>query len=623
MSSDHVHGSPASSGKTDSQEKPGSSSAGSDNQESPDSEVRRESRDERSPPTCDDEETATPDSDATAATISDAGSERSDEDKTGVSSSPRPRKRKRRSRGDAAEIRLQGRRAMCKSIAEIAPHMLKTVKLRVLGRYLESTRGLDDAALTEVLVNDAQKIARKERLLEALNKLDPDVDRRNLKSIIIYGVLLQEEAHSLDERRLDQKVLEFEKNIVTRARSLDFFDEKKHDSVRCHHYDTYRIVLEAAWRSDDDISADEAALLAVLRNRLNISLEEHWLIGAYLKRFPRSNCALHTPDDVNEARKELQRESILWSYRDESHTFDVIPHEVVTVIRSSVARQELQRVNFRRMLSHDFVLLADLRTILQNRGMDRYGNKDVLIERVASSDIQPSEVLSSLDRSKLSDMCRHVRLKSSGNKPELISRLIDFYDDLSFEERETKDAREEWYHDYELLASRRYSDLRAKKLISKDIEIEHKFEQATNFLFQEILNVRIDVSRKVTKADGRILLAGKDVILWDCKSSEGPVNLQDYLESQFDFYVRTEREKGFHPLAFIVIGPTFSSDSIRLAHRYKARTNCDVALITAAALKELSERWEAMNTDKPFPVRLFNRTEVIEEEQVTFLLSLA
>ena len=52
----------------------------------------------------------------------------------------RLRRRRRQPRQDAEELRLRGRRALCKSITDIAPLMLKMVKLRILGRYLDSVR---------------------------------------------------------------------------------------------------------------------------------------------------------------------------------------------------------------------------------------------------------------------------------------------------------------------------------------------------------------------------------------------------------------------------------------------------------------------------------------------------
>ena len=158
----------------------------------------------------------------------------------------------------------------------------------------------------------------------------------------------------------------------------------------------------------------------------------------------------------------MHRDGLLWSYRDENgRKIDAIPFEIATTLRRCVAKQELQRVNYFRILHHDFIRLTDLRDILVSRSMDRHGNKEELIERIVNSEIQPSQVLSSLDRQRLSDMCRHVRLKSSGSKANLVKRLIEFYDDLTFEERTTKDQREEWFNNYELLAARAYSDLRA------------------------------------------------------------------------------------------------------------------------------------------------------------------
>jgi hypothetical protein len=104
---------------------------------------------------------------------------------------------------------------------------------------------------------------------------------------------------------------------------------------------------------------------------------------------------------------------------------------------------------------------------------------------------------------------------------------------------------------------------------------------------------------------------------------KGERQQQDHLEDQFDAYLRKEREKGHHPLAFLVIAPSFTPQSIKLAHQYKARTNWDIALVEAAALKYLADQWNATEPDKPFPVRLLNRTELIDKDKVEFLLSLA
>lgn len=353
-------------------------------------------------------------------------------------------------------------------------------------------------------------------------------------------------------------------------------------------------------------------------------MEEHWQISVLLRRFPKSKCNLHTADEINEARKELQRKCLLWSYKDdENRNVDVIPYEIATVIRKEHLRKELQRVNYRRLMSHDSITLGELREVLQKHGLSRYGNKSDLIERVAQSDILPSEVLDYLDREKLSTICSGFGLKAYAAKADLIASIIDFYDDLTFEERTSKDEREVWYNNYVLLANRLHAELRAKKVINKDLEIEHQFEGATSFLFEHRLHVACDCSRKDNRADGRLPLDNNQTILYDCKSVEDAVNLQDHLENQFEGYLRKELESGRQPLAFLVIGPSFTTQSIKLAYQFKAKTNWDVALITAEGLKHLAERWSATEPDKPFPIRLLNRTEIIDKERAEFLLSLA
>src|SRR3954470_3602727 len=166
----------------------------------------------------------------------------------------------------------------------------------------------------------------------------------------------------------------------------------------------------------------------------------------------------------------------------------------------------MQVVNFRRLLSHDAVLAGDLREALEKRGLDRSGTKAELIERVVACELRPSELLDALDKDRLSAACGSFGLKSSGAKAELVARLIEFYDDLTFEERVTKDEREAWYADYELLAGRAYAELRAKKVITRDLDIQTLFEDATEFLFEVRLRVPTDRARKENRADGRLCL---------------------------------------------------------------------------------------------------------------------
>ncbi|OWK36701.1 hypothetical protein FRUB_09264 [Fimbriiglobus ruber] len=153
---------------------------------------------------------------------------------------------------------------------------------------------------------------------------------------------------------------------------------QKSDPDWWHHLDTYRIVLGAAWGNDGVVSPDEARLLAVLRNHLGITSEDHWLISAVLKRFPKEKCVLHTPDEINDARKELQRQGLVWNYKDENdQNIDVIPAEIASVIRQEYVGLELQTANYRRLLSYDAILGGVARSLngaagLRTIGYDNY-----------------------------------------------------------------------------------------------------------------------------------------------------------------------------------------------------------------------------------------------------------
>lgn len=165
----------------------------------------------------------------------------------GSTTRPRKIKRKRRiAKSDAVELRLLGRRASCKRIPDIAPLMFNLVKRRVLSSYSDELRGLDEEQMTELIKKDATKLADRSRVIDALKMPDEVFDRGQVQEVIL-NILMQEETYSIDENRLYERVNEFEKYLVKSAKGIDFDELKKQDPDRWHHFDTYRIVLDAAW----------------------------------------------------------------------------------------------------------------------------------------------------------------------------------------------------------------------------------------------------------------------------------------------------------------------------------------------------------------------------------------
>ena len=535
---------------------------------------------------------------------------------------PRRKRRKRQRRKDAWEAELQGRRDLCYTIPAIAPRMLKMVMTRVASSYLKSTKGLTEQQLKEELVRGASQIADRARVKNALLALDPQRDRRLLKGIIIFDVLMEQERYALPSKQLAEQVLAYEGAIVKETKSCKLLDPKAMEKTRLFAYETYNVVLDAAWRHEDRISVDEANLLSELRRRLNITLRDHRLLEAKMGRFPKRKCVLHSIDEIEDAKRQLQKEGLLWTFRDEDGTdIDAVPAEIMEIIRSDIKVLELQAVNFGRLLDNKAWSNPDLRRVLEKNGLDRHGNRAEKTERILGSRLTPSQVLGALGLGMLQALCREVGLVSYGTKDDIIARLIGFYDNLTFEPIVDRDQRAQWYAVYELLAARKYSELKAHGLIDKQEDVDRAFERATDFLFEKRLNLSIEKKLPVKAPDGKVYLPRKQVVLWDCKSNEREVNLQDHLEPQFDGYMRTEAREGYQVLYFLVIGPRFTARSLVVARKYKMATNWDVPMITAGALKRIAEKWHAAKQEQPFPTGLLNLTDLIDDGRADELLS--
>ncbi len=565
--------------------------------------------------------------------------EQTDEDERGEKPSPaapdegqvepstieetRRRKKKRRRRKDAWEKALQGRRDLCYTIEEIVPLMLKMVMTRVASSY-RSTRGLSEEQLREDLTRCAGRIAKKGRVVAAISALDPDRDRRTLKGIIVFDVLLEQERYALPSGELNEKVLDYEKQILKESKQCKLLDAREQDKNRLAAYETYNVVLEAAWRHQEKISPDEANLLAELRGRLGITLREHRLLEAKMGRFPKAQRGLHSLDEIENTRRQLQKEAILWTFRDENgKNVDAIPAEIMHVIRTEIKRIELQSANYQRLLANKGWSNKDLRTILRANGRDARGKKSDMVHRILQSRLTPTQLLQAASVSKLQALCREVGLVSYGAKTEVMNRLIDFYDNLTFKLIVERDERAQQYAVYELLAARKYSELKAQGVIEKQEDVDRAFEQATDFLFQERLKLPIEKNLPAKSADGKVYLHDRqEVVLWDCKSGEKEVKLHDHLESQFDGYMRAESQRGFRVLYFLVIGPRFTKRSSLVARKYKMATNWDIPLITASALKHIAEKWHDAKPTRPFPIGLLNLTEIVDEDRADELLSL-
>lgn len=264
--------------------------------------------------------------------------------------------------------------------------------------------------------------------------------------------------------------------------------------------------------------------------------------------------------------------------------------------------------------------LAD---ILEKAGVyfDKYANMEEL-QALAVNHIAPSSLLGGfsprdgLDASDLSNWCRELSLIYTGQKSDLIARIIEYYDQLKETGSATgadSDERALLFSFFEQLASRDLKELRKQGVISKDIDCERNFERATYFAFERYLGHKPLQLSGTEHADG--ILAYKDrLILWDNKSKESAVNLKDNIK-QFDRYIQTSQKP---VAAFLVIGPEFTEESIREAMKYKISNDVAIGLLKASDLKEVANRYEKKVSDEPFPLANFIQAGRIDIENFVY-----
>ena len=209
-----------------------------------------------------------------------------------------------------------------------------------------------------------------------------------------------------------------------------------------------------------------------------------------------------------------------------------------------------------------------------------------------------------LEKGELEKWCRDLKLPVSGTKEDLIARVIEHYDNLIERSLDVGDEREEWFNYFEEFASRNYSFLRAQELIEKDLEVESKFEKATDFLFELKLGHRPLPLPGLEQPDGCLALRD-GVLFWDNKSTESFCDLRKHLD-QFDRYFRKSEKRAY---ALLVVAPDFTPESHNIAMTHEVQTGNRLSLITAADLKELAVRWsKSSKCDDPFPLEYLTST---------------
>ena len=219
------------------------------------------------------------------------------------------------------------------------------------------------------------------------------------------------------ERQGYQRSLEgFREEVLTETQGLTRLIETGELLARDQQLQLYRRALYEARRNDLSLDASEAALLGVLRREQGISQVEHFLI----EHHPDLQEFWDRPDCYERETNALLRSGLLFH----SNGHAVIPEDVAPALWHALGL-DMPTESARRLFSH--LSNAEMADILGAAGSRVSGTKETRLDRMLLERIQPRTALQSVGLSTLKDICRSTDASPTGNKEELIERIVTHF----------------------------------------------------------------------------------------------------------------------------------------------------------------------------------------------------
>ncbi len=484
---------------------------------------------------------------------------------------------------------------------------------RIASAYVEDCRRLNSEELKASLLKTEGQYVSYDNISKQLEnlKLHENPIIRIIVPIFLKEWLLDEDEFTSSCKATEEAIINYEQAIIDESNNFDYKNMSKDFAL-------FKFLLDKAWERGDDISVDEKNLIEEVRKYLNISIREQNMLEAKASRYPTKGNVLHSRTDIDLVRRVLQSAGILFYIKNSDNIgCDIIPEEIAICLRKYYDI-EIKKYGYEQLLN--YVIKVTKKQYLidivnkynenPNTAVVDMPNSPTIpqLQQIILKAIKPSNLVGGFtprdgfDVISLQKWCTNLGLSVSGTKVELISRILSHYDNLRKIEVSCEDEREKYYNVFHYLACRDYKFLRDNNIISKDLEVEHYFEKATNYLFETLLKNKPLLLTGSEHPDGKLSYNDK-YIMWDNKSKEGPVNLKDHI-LQFDNYIRNSDK----PVAiFMVIGPAFTENSIKECVKYSLLSDTQLLLITADELKEVAETWNKNHPDEIFNLGYFKQ----------------
>ncbi len=262
-----------------------------------------------------------------------------------------------------------------------------------------------------------QLLATIEGVLKSYRFLHDFLLNRQPPTFAILMLLLDEPGFALPTTGFRDRV-EAETERISKA--IDLGELLKRDG----QLRVYRRVLYQARSNDMQIDASESAILGVLRQELEISPVEHFIIehhadlrefwgrGGFAREFHALRSAglvFVREDPTVVAEAHVDRRCVL------------LPEDLVPMLRQ-VLGIDMSRPAIRRLFQR--LSNQDLHAALQASGAALSGSKEERIERLLAHMVQPRTVLRGLGIEMLRGLCRDIGATVGGLKEDLVQRIV-------------------------------------------------------------------------------------------------------------------------------------------------------------------------------------------------------
>lgn len=499
-------------------------------------------------------------------------------------------------------------------IADVLPQLTIFPLRRFADAWSVSTIKSDKRDVFEqAILGEVSRIDTESAVLQRLADFERQLDySRRANAEMPMRLILDEPGYAIaDEGELIKRAVAADAAFFEYARSSTSIRHLDPRSV-----DIYQSVLEVAW--ENRITFDEYRLIKRLQRKLKINRRDHRVM-----EIRAVNPSPIGPQEAEQALRDLYYHGFVCQFKHRGHTQVVLPEEIALRLRS-IYGISLQSGAYRNLAAK--LPVAVLREVLKQTQQPAVSlKKEFLIERLIDGDVPPATVLDHLDNDALDQLFANF---PDQERPSMravkIRHLVAHFDRFASKSVEAapEDPDKTYYAYLVELASRQYEVLRAASVIQHDQNVDRAFERGVRHAFSALLGHPAIQFTGSAHADGGVAAKNGKMILWDCKSALTPYALTEPKCAQFLQYVAKEAPNVVCP--FLVFSGSFTNESSARSLALKAvcPPGTEIALMTAADLKWLADKWSKDYPGKRLPLDVLAHSGFLNIEALELRLKL-